>query len=546
MKKIDEEMKFTFTIGQLKRLVKESSMDDGWADIRDRGCGEVEMTVYNIKWPMDNPSLPRNVQLSVCYHGDLDPDADDYHIQRSDYVEAAEAQLQSEFGVWPKDFKWQIDRMNVSERSQLKEYGLSPGMRWRQRHAVQGIDGEWYNRHPKGPKPIDPDKFHLGKSPKDENQALYFLHQMVGVALGKLDPPSGASASMVDVLDAFCECCDKLGKPLTPEQKNFLEDKITDTAAYPYTEAIKVLSDIEKWVGNEGMLQRLRERIIAYYKHEKGTPHRKDEVMFIQDILGWLAKDIDKAIENKEAGYDPYTPIGSGGAKVKEGLFGGPKSPHISDEYGYTVRDDDDEEDEKKKKPSLLKKAWDKTGGRVLKGLDNLADDFGTGIGLYREQQNPWERKFITDRNNDEMVEHFRREFMDKIENMLEYAGEDKKKWNKAKVWKVLAKHCQLALDQCNKNSEELDRRSSEVTEEDRGMPSKVIPFQDVQPGDLGKTVDGQEGLVIRKGTLQELAAEGEVFDWTDGDAPAVLVQIDGELAVFWYGEDGFYVSSFA
>lgn len=73
---------------------------------------------------------------------------------------------------------------------------------------------------------------------------------------------------------------------------------------------------------------------------------------------------------------------------VKEGLFGGPRKSHVTDEYGFTVSDD---EDDKEKKPSLLKKAWDKTGKKVWDGVGQYVDDFANGLGIYYEDGDEFE-----------------------------------------------------------------------------------------------------------------------------------------------------------
>lgn len=171
--------------------------------------------------------------------------------------------------------------------------------------------------------------------------------------------------------------------------------------------------------------------------------------------------------------------------RMDESMFG------KGDEIDWSKAHGDD-----KKKPSMLKKAWDKTGGKLLKGIDDLADDFGTGIGLYREEKKeddkgtlnamggasavdgaagalgmyyedadrPWSR-VVWDRTNDEMVAHFKEECLKRIEDVLEYATAGHDKWNKAKLWKVIGKYCQIAANQCKANVEAVEFRKKKKVE---------------------------------------------------------------------------------
>lgn len=111
--------KITLTIGQLKRLLKESKD----ADHRDRFDGEVEMTCYNIYWSLEDyeqslayyhrddyvsktdPNLPSHVRLNVYFRGYLHEDDD----LKYDYYEAAKEKLKSKYGIYPYTFEWQID-----------------------------------------------------------------------------------------------------------------------------------------------------------------------------------------------------------------------------------------------------------------------------------------------------------------------------------------------------------------------------------------------------------------------------------------------------
>ena len=92
-----------------------------------------------------------------------------------------------------------------------------------------------------------------------------------------------------------------------------------------------------------------------------------------------------------------------------------------------------------------------------------LREEASTELGLYREAADrPWSR-VVWDRTDNEMVAQFREECLKRIEDVLEYAGEGHDKWDKAKLWKVIAKNCDLAAKQCRDNSEAVEFRKKRV-----------------------------------------------------------------------------------
>ena len=81
-----------------------------------------------------------------------------------------------------------------------------------------------------------------------------------------------------------------------------------------------------------------------------------------------------------------------------------------------------------------------------------LREEASTELGIRAMDMNEG-TNVVWDREDDEMVEHFKEQWLSRIEGILDYAGSGHDKWNKEKLWHVLATYCQKASKQCLTNS---------------------------------------------------------------------------------------------
>lgn len=113
-------------------------------------------------------------------------------------------------------------------------------------------------------------------------------------------------------------------------------------------------------------------------------------------------------------------------------------------------------------KCSRVAKRLDKGTLNAMGGA-SAVDGAAGALGMYYEDvDRPWPR-IVQDRTDEQMVMQFKEECLKRIEDALEYAGEGHDKWNKAKLWKVIAKNCDLAAKQCRDNSEAVEFRQKRV-----------------------------------------------------------------------------------
>ena len=81
-----------------------------------------------------------------------------------------------------------------------------------------------------------------------------------------------------------------------------------------------------------------------------------------------------------------------------------------------------------------------------------------------------------------------------------------------------------------------------------------IVPFEQVQEGDEGFDYGGEPGVVVMKGTVQDIIdagydrygalQDGLSEGYVDPDQEAVAVDTDGEVIGYTYGGDGFYVET--